>query len=252
MSHISTLLKQSDFQYAAYFAPNDGQPPAFIANADRFLSASMIKVPILLAWIELERAGLVNRAELCSLDDEPEVQGAGFSWLLRARTLPYQDILLMMIATSDNLCTNLVIHRAGLERLNRVFQETLKLSTGTQLQRKLFDYEARARGFDNWISAQDCIRLYQCIANLQPHERAWVESMLAVNQDDALLKRDIPRDTLVFYHKTGSIEGVLHDWGYTSDCQIFLLTQGVKDETAAFNVFGVFGRLMQASGPVRN
>jgi len=210
------------------------------------MSASIIKVPILLAWVYLERAGLVDRAELCDLDAEPQVQGAGFSWLLRARRLPYQDVLLLMIALSDNLCTNLVIRKAGLDRLNQVIHETLGLH-GVEIQRKLFDYEARARGLDNWITVQDCIRFYRLIQELRPEERAWVESMLSVNQDDLLLMRCIQRDTLVFRHKTGSMTGVMHDWGYTDHCQIFLLTQNLSDEVAALDVFGELGRLMVAS-----
>lgn len=240
--HSLYRLQQLGCQYAFYFAPK-GEKPFFQSNGDLFSSASIIKIPILLAWIHLERAGLVSRDELCDLDAEPQVQGAGFSWLLRGRKLPYQDVILMMIALSDNLCTNLVIRRAGLERLNQVFQDTLGL-TGTKLQRKLFDYEARDRGLDNWVSAQDCIRFYQLIQALEPAERAWVESMLEVNQDDLLLRRCIPRDTLTFYHKTGSIEHVLHDWGYTDRCQIFLLTQNVPDEPPVFEIFGELGRLM--------
>ncbi len=99
----------------------------------------------------------MDRSELCCLDDEPEVHGAGFSWLLRARQLPYQDVLMMMIALSDNLCTNLVIRKIGIERVNQVFRDALGLR-GTELQRKLMDYEARERGLDNWITARDCIR----------------------------------------------------------------------------------------------
>ena len=239
-------LERDGAQYAFYFR-RAGQPPAFFSNvADlqhRFSAASIIKIPILLSWVILERRGEVNRAEICNLDAEPQVQGAGFSWLLRARQLPFQDILLMMIALSDNLCTNLVIRRLGIERLKRVFQEDLGLQ-GSALQRKLMDYEARARGLDNWITPADCIHFFDLLHGLTPEERAWVEPMLAVNQDDLLLMRRIPRDSLTFFHKTGSIPGVLHDWGYTSGCDIFLLTQNIRDEVAAFEVFGVVGQWM--------
>jgi beta-lactamase class A len=136
-----------------------------------------------------------------------------------------------------------VSRRAGLERLNTGFHDVLGL-TGTRLERKLFDYEARERGLDNWISARDCIHLFQFIQELDPAERNWVNAMLEVNQDNALLKRSIPRDTLTFYHKTGSITQVLHDWGYTDRCQIFLLTQNVPDEPAMFEIFGELGRWM--------
>ncbi len=237
-------LEKNGGQYA-FYSRQSGQPPLLQANVDadltRFSSASLIKIPILLAWVYLERSGQIHRAELCDLDSEPQVQGAGFSWLLRGRKIPYQDVLLMMIAISDNLCTNLVIQRIGLERLDQVFHQDLGLGA-TALQRKLMDYEARARGLDNWVTAADCIRFFDLLHNLRPDELAWVEPMLAANQDDLLLMRRIPRDTLTFYHKTGSIPGVLHDWGYTRDCDIFLITQNQPDEPAAFEVFGEMGR----------
>lgn len=252
MDTLSPLrqLQNNGCQYAFYYA-RDGEQPVFHSSeasnpeyaSTQFLSASIIKVPILLAWVHLERTGFVDRGELCNIDDEPQVEGAGFSWLLRARQLPYQDVLLMMIALSDNLCTNLVIRRIGIDRLQKILHEPLGLQD-TQIQRKLMDYDARAKGLDNWISARDCIRLYDCIGQLRCDERAWVESMLAVNQDDLLLRRSIQRDTLTFYHKTGSMTGVLHDWGYTDRCRIFLLTQNVTDEPAAYPVFGQLGRLM--------
>lgn len=245
MPNLINLTKTLDVlgcQYALYCRIG-GETPFFQSNQDRFSSASIIKVPILLAWLALERQGEVVRSELCDLDAEPQVQGSGFSWLLRARRLPFQDILLMMIATSDNLCTNLVIRRAGLARLNEVIHDHLGL-TGTALQRKLFDYEARARGLDNWVSAADCIRLYALVEALPQVEREWVESLLSACVDEALLKRCIPRDTVNFYHKTGSMTGVLHDWGYTDRCQIFLLTQNVQEEPPLFEIFGEAGKCM--------
>ncbi len=239
-------LGQLNCQYSFYFAPTAGVP-LYQANHERFSSASLIKAPILLAWLYLERLGEVDRAELCDLDAEPQVQGAGFSWLLRARRLPYQDVLLMMIALSDNLCTNLVIHRAGLDRLNQIFHDALGLP-GAELQRRLMDFAARSRGLDNWITAQDCIHLFALIDQLAPMERAWVDALLGVCQENRFFLRDVPGDTLVdertFHHKTGSIPGVLHDWGYNDRGRIFLLTQGVTDEVVVCRVFGELGKLL--------
>ncbi len=233
---------QCDNQQYAFYLQRHGAPAVLHGNCERFPSASIIKVPILLAWAHLERQGQLDRSELCCLDDEPQVQGAGFSWLLHNRRIPYQDVLMLMISLSDNLCTNLVIRRVGLERLNAAFRQ-LGLN-GVELQRKLMDYDARARGLDNWITVQDCIRLYDCIAALSPEERAWIEPMLLVNQDSSLLLRDIRRDTLDFYHKTGSIPNVLHDWGYTRNCRLFLLTARWNDEAAVNRVFGQLGQLL--------
>lgn len=235
-------LERQQARYAFYYRRRD-QAPVLIANAGRFRSASMIKVPILLAWLELERAGLVSGAEDCDLDAEPQVQGAGFSWLMRARRQPYDDLLLMMIALSDNLATNLVIRRAGLERLQETIHAACGLS-GVALQRKLMDYEARARGLENSLTVQDAIHMYAALRGLPEADRRRAEAMLEVNQDAALLCRDHPRDTVVFRHKTGSMEGILHDWGYTDEVDLFLFTEGIRDEPAAFEVFGRLGRLL--------
>lgn len=242
IKQISLKLAQSGCQYALYVR-QEGSPAVLYQNAEVFRSASIIKLPMLLAWAALEKEGQLDRRALCNLDAEPEVHGSGISWLLAARQIPYQDVLLMMIALSDNLCTNLVIRHIGLERIQRVFTEQLHLRD-TQLQRRLMDYAARDEGKDNFISAGECIRLFDCFHGLAPDQKAWVEPMLEAAVDAGLLKRDIPRDTVDFYHKTGSMEGVLHDWGYTRSADIFLLTQQVDDEVAAARLFGELGRMV--------
>ena len=90
---ISTLT----CDYAFYCHPRNGEP-LLIKNRDLFFSASIIKAPILFAWAYLERNGRASRDEICELDLEPQVQGAGLSWLLQTRRLPFGDVLLLMIA----------------------------------------------------------------------------------------------------------------------------------------------------------
>ena len=239
LNTILTKITSLGGSYAVFWQIQ-GQSPVFFANAERFPSASVIKVPLLLAWLLLEREGQVDPNELCHLDAEPQVQGAGFAWQMLTRQLPYGDVLRLMIALSDNLCTNLILQRVGMQRANETFQR-LGL-TGVRLQRKMMDLEARQRGLDNWITPQDCMRLYPLLDQLPPHQRGFADSLLASCQDDSLLMRDIPRDTLTFHHKTGSLSGILHDWGYTNGRQVFLLTHGFADETAAAQVFGELGR----------
>jgi beta-lactamase class A len=243
MSLLSILENNfSELQYAFYFKKQN-QEPIFLFNCSQFSSASIIKIPLLLAWIHLEHAGQVNRTEECNLDDEPQVRGAGLSHLMGTRWLLYQDVLLMMIALSDNLCANLIIRRIGMERIQAVFKDALKLP-GTCLERKLMDFDARKRGLDNTITADDCIRLFDLIDELSIEDRKWVDAILRVCQDDLLLLRDLPRDSVPLRHKTGSLPGTLHDWGYTNDRQIFLLTKDVKDEPSVYNLFGKLGRTL--------
>lgn len=245
--HLTDMLAATGGSYAFYYRRGDA-PPLFVANAERFSAASLIKLPILLSCAALERRGELSLDEICDLDAEAQVKGAGFARRMRARRLPLHDVLLMMVATSDNLCTNLVVQRVGLERLNHLFDTELGL-TGTAIQRKLMDFAARERGLDNWISPADCVRLFELFRALPAAQRAWAEPLLLECQDSNLLLRCIERDTLRFYHKTGSITRVLHDWGYTRQCDLFLLTSGFKSERAAGEIFGRLGALLLPDEP---
>jgi beta-lactamase class A len=246
MSLLTEIIREElarlHCDYALY-CRKQGEPPLLLKNRDVFLSASIIKAPILFAWAHLERTGRASRDEMCELDLEPQVQGSGLSWLLKTRRLPFADVLLLMIALSDNLCTNLVIRRIGIERLNEIFRGPLGLKD-TRLERRLFDYEARAAGKDNWVSARDCVRLFELRDALSPAERAWIEPLFLACSDLGLWLRNTTRDTVEFYHKTGNIEGVLHDWGYTPKADVFLLTQNVKDESEVYALLDRLGPLL--------
>jgi hypothetical protein len=40
------------------------------------------------------------------------------------------------------------------------------------------------------------------------------------------------------------MEGVLHDWGYTEDADLFLLTQNVGDEREVYRALDALGPLL--------
>jgi beta-lactamase class A len=239
LSSIQPLLDSLNGRYAFYYKAA-GRLPVQRATAERFRSASLIKLPILLAWTWLEEQGEVSRAEICNLDDEEQVQGAGLAWMMQTRHLTFQDALLFMLSLSDNLCANLVIRHIGMHRLNRVIRTELGLS-GVICERRLMDFEARQRGLDNWIGAADCVHLFALLHALPPEQKGWIEPCLLANQDDTLLKRDLRRDHVDFFHKTGSLSGVLHDWGYTRSCDVFLLTQDLSDDVLAAQIIGQIG-----------
>jgi beta-lactamase class A len=232
-----------------FYGEKFGQQPLMVTNrtADsKFQTASVIKVPILLAWLEAERRGLVSSDELCNLDDETKVEGSGFSYLMRARQLPYADVLMMMIATSDNTCTNAVISRLGFDFINTTFRDIFDLQA-THLGRKMMTRPQPEKGIDNWTTGADMIHCYQLIQQLTDVERNFVAERLKMCQASDLFLRDIRGDGVIFYHKTGGLRNVMNDWGYSDDCRLFMLTNDFSDYQKVYKAFGILGKTFLVS-----
>ena len=239
---IATLLQGLTGEYSFYYA-KDGENPISFSNQDaehQFLTASVIKVPILLAWIMLERQGKVAADEICDVGMEPVVEGSGFFYLFRQKKVTWHDILLMMIGTSDNYCTNLIISHVGMETLNHVFTEDLSL-IDTHLGRKMMSQPDKASNRDNWMVAADLVRCFEVIEDFNQQERKFSEEMLLACQSDNLFQRNLPGDSIDFYHKSGGLHNVINEWGYTKDRRIFLFCNNFTDYLAVLNVFGTLG-----------
>jgi len=121
-------------------------------------------------------------------------------------------------------------------------RETLGL-TGTQLQRKMFDYEARDRGLENITTAADIARLLRLIATRQiltPEACDLAIDIMARQQVRDRLPLYLPDDMHVA-HKTGELPGVRHDSGViffdSGPVIVVALTQGFPDPLSQ-SVFG--------------
>jgi len=239
---LTRKLESTGFQYAFYYHRRPAEPIC-IVNCEIFPAASLIKVPILFAWLALENEGLLDRGKLCCLDSLDNVQGAGFSGLFSQRQIPFADALLLMIAISDNQCANLVIQHIGMARLNQIFKINLGLQD-TIIQRYMMDFASQRNGMENFISTRDCIQLFKIYRGLSETDRKWVDELLSASQDTSFFLRNIQRDTLTFFHKSANLPGVFHDWGFTKNCQLFLLTQHVEDEDRVNSMFGDIGTLL--------
>jgi len=243
MQAIQAICNQlSDCEYVFYYSDMKNSP-ILLSNQPtdhRFLTASVIKVPILYAWTLLERRGMVSSDELCDFADEPVVKGSGFSYLFRTRKLAFNDVLTMMIATSDNFCTNLIIQKLGMETINRIFKEDFQFKD-THLGRKMMNAPDRLHDRDNWTTAGDMIHCFNLFGAFTLEEKDFISQKLLVCESSKLFLRDIPGDSLDFFHKSGGLSNVINEWGFTNDRKIFLLTNQMKDHKKVFECFGRLG-----------
>ena len=177
----------------------------------KIVSASIIKVGIMLCMMEEIRKGRYDLKDEIMVDDilfDSEVFEDG------PRSMSIKELITWMIITSDNTATNAIIRLLGLEYIDSYLDEQLGLES-TRLERYMLDEKAIAFGLNNYSSQHDMFILFK---KLYHHEILDDElSELAI----AILKRQRLQDQLCRYidypfsfaHKTGELDYLNHDVG---------------------------------------
>lgn len=212
-----------------------------------FPSASVIKVPILAALFAEAEAGRLAWQEPVSLTEAAKVPGSGVLRELHAGTeLTLEDLARLMIVVSDNTATNLLIDRIGTAIVND-YLAGLGYEI-TRLGRRMYDFAARHRGFENRCAAGEMTALLTRLERRELVSAEASEAMLAIMRRQACVSkipRLLPRDTPVA-NKTGEITHVSHDVGliYAPGGPIALavLTEGARDRVAGEDAIGRIAR----------
>lgn len=212
------------------------RPLTFDHNGDEvFASASVIKLH-LLAGLHLQALrGTLSLDETMTLRDEDKVGGSGH---LQGRpagdAYTLEELARLMMVVSDNTATNMLIRRAG--GLEAVNADLLDLGMDrSRFQRLMMDADARARGLENEITAEETtgllLALERRLVGSPETSRAVLDVLLAQELTDKMPAR-LPEGVRVG-HKTGSLDGISHDAGimYTPGGPIALtiLTRDIPD-----------------------
>lgn len=181
---------------------------------ERFPSASVIKVAILVELMAQVEDGSVGLDDRYALSDADKVPGSGvLSMLHPGMELTIEDLAHLMIVVSDNTASNVLVDRVGTDRINARL-ESLGLRR-TRMERRFYDFEARDRGLDNWATAGELADLLTGIERRRVVSPGACEKILQImrkQQHDQRIPRLLPPDTPVA-NKTGTITGVCHDIG---------------------------------------
>ncbi len=121
----------------------------------RLPSASLIKLPILAAFWETVEAGRLDPGERVSVPAEAlRVEGTGVLKALAPGLQPtWSDLATLMITVSDNVATNLIIDRLGMEAIQGWIDKAGLAET--RIERRMMDRAAMSAGRGNWTSAAD-------------------------------------------------------------------------------------------------
>lgn len=179
-----------------------------LGGAEPVASASTIKVPILVAFLQQVDAGNLALNQSMALQEAYMASGSG---TLRGEAVGTEytalDIATRMIVTSDNTATNMMIASlGGIEALNQTFA-TWGLEQ-TLLRNPLPDLDGT-----NTTSAKDLTLLMALIDQgglLTPRSRDRLFSIMQRTENASLIPSGI-RDGSLLAHKTGDIGAMLGD-----------------------------------------
>lgn len=183
-----------------------------------FPQASAIKVALLVALYARAEAGELNVDDPVTIRASDRVGGTG---LLNefgdgTSTLSLHDLAVPMIVLSDNMATNILIDRVGMENVNRLMRE-LGLPA-IRLQRKMIRPEESARGNENLATPAQAAALMARILRCDlPVSQSGCDAMRRILEirrppDAGPIQEPVPRSVRAA-SKYGSITGVRTSWG---------------------------------------
>lgn len=179
----------------------------------RVVSASTIKVPILLTALEQVRLGRLTLEQPVPVPKSEILEDTEvFERGIEAYSL--WELLYWMIVESDNTATNVILDLLGYEAVNEYSRAVLGLKD-TLCRRKMLDWAAIAAGRNNYTSAADQCRMYRLLCRgelLTPALTETALDMLRRQRDMSSILRYIP-DRVDFAHKTGGLDYLDHDAG---------------------------------------
>jgi len=192
---------------------NENGPEGLVAiNPNMvFPAASLAKLPILVEVARQVELGLLSWERRYPVPKSARVHGSGVVADLSTDLQPtLRDLAHLMIAISDNTAANMLLYLVGMEAVNSTMQQVGL--TSTHLERRFMDFAARKAGRDNWTTPGDMALIFSYLCSELLPGRESMLNMLLRQNDNTILSgywgEDIP-----FAHKTGGLEGVLHDAG---------------------------------------
>jgi len=218
------LSTSTGVEWAISIRDASGQELAHI-NADHPMNTASIGKLLLLVEVARQReAGELNGADLLSRDPELLVADSGLWQHLDVEKLSINDLCVLIASVSDNLATNVVLKRVGLQAV-RAPAETLGLAHTV-----LLDYVRDRRGPADppTLSTGSASELSQLTSRLSRHDvlspavSEQVNAWLATGVDLSMVASAVGLDPLthnasgrniMVYNKTGADPGVRADTG---------------------------------------
>lgn len=234
---VASVVEPYGTAVTVAYVPVDTSMPGFDINGGtRMRSASMIKTLVLAALLQESENGSVSLDESYTVRRQDIVGGTGTIQSMGAGTrLTFDRLASLMISQSDNVATNVIIDRLGMDVING---EAASLGlTQTALQRRMMDTQAQSAGRENYTCANDQATILVAAARgalVSRDASARAIGYLSAQEDAQGIPDGVPSGTVVA-HKTGTLPNARHDGGVIYGSQPYVLvvmTEGLGEDEA--------------------
>jgi beta-lactamase class A len=215
-----------------------------IRGAEKYPSASLIKVSILVALLAEVESGRMDLAERSTMIARDRVGGSGILKHMESGTDPtLADLAWLMITLSDNTATNLLLDKLDIATVGAKMEalglpESKVHSKSFRRQTSIAIDSSALYGL-GVTTPDEMVELFAMLNEgraVSPAQDSVALRMLLGNQDGNMMVRWLPSGTRVA-HKSGSVDQTRNDCGimYTPAAPIALcvLTRENEDRTYA-------------------
>jgi beta-lactamase class A len=186
---------------------------------EEFFSASIIKVPVMVAVYRKVDEGEISFSQMVEIQDEDWASGAGWlQWEQPGTKQAVGDLLYLMMGQSDNVATNALVRLVG----GRDHVNEVALSLGaknTVLYQKLSSERAAVPSLDNRSTPRDMATMMGKIATGEAASDASCKDMIDlmyINELDWWLDAGLPANVWAA-NKAGWLYEVFNEVGIVQD-----------------------------------
>ena len=251
---ITTLIEDAGGTWGISLLDLDKKKSWELNEHKSFYSASVIKIPIMIATFAASERKKITLSSRLTLKREDIVGGSGILQHMTPGTeFTIYDLITLMIIQSDNTATNMLIDLVGVQAIGQAMKDTGLVVS--KFYHKMMILEEDREG-SNTITAHEMTSLLHKLATgkiISVHASEQMIDILKKQQIRHSLPAKIPeQDELVIgalkqwelANKTGNVLGIRHDVGifYVGQRTFIasILTQGIED-LASPEIIGKIG-----------
>ncbi|MBD3272377.1 MAG: hypothetical protein GF384_07575 [Elusimicrobia bacterium] len=188
---------------------------SYTYNADHLMkSASIIKLPIMVAVFKEFNDGKISFTERYELTDAHRVGGSGkLKYAETGSWYTIYELVYIMISESDNTAAKMLTDIIGFSRMNEIFK-SIGL-TSTNISPQSFNLDDGEIAGESYTTVRDIAQVLTRIYGEELFQRYLSKQMIAILKmtvDRKRLNKFLP-DDFELAHKTGLLRGACHDAG---------------------------------------